>query len=647
MTHFSQKGLSIVMKVSILAGSIAAVTSLIVGMLIVNGSAEIVYEDALNRLKYETNIKSLRLISDIKNLSSDTQYLAGTPPISGIPRAINNNGIDPLDNSSLQLWKNRLKKIFTELVRAKPNYLQLRYIGISNGGKELIRVDRKGDNIRVIPDNELQKKGDTAYVKGVMNSKPGDVFLSDVTLNRELGKISEPHTPVIRAAMPIYFNNKVFGLVVINMEFGEIFRDLIENTPRELIPYVTNEEGQFLAHPNMAMTYGFDHGHDKKIQTIYSDFDLNKSHDLRDTEFTVETNGDVVHVIKAHYDPAKKDRYFAVMMATSYKNLQSKSNELRLQSFTIMGVLVFISLVVAAVLASKLLSPLRLISIASENIAKGREVSDLPVSSHDEIGELARSFDKMLHQLKDKEHELIISQARVHYSNKMASLGEMAAGMAHEINSPIQTINFIAQRVQRQLNKNISNKDIDDSMIKITSNVNKITEIIDSLRKLSRGSTNDDFLDISLSELIEDVINMCGERFKVNNVSFEVNYHNLSKNTLIQCQRLQISQVLINLVNNAYDAIQLLDNKWIKIDLDKVFGKILISITDSGPGITEDIVDRIFEPMFTTKDIGKGTGLGLSISSEIISKHNGLFYVDKDNGNTRFIIELPVVHTIK
>lgn len=89
------------MKVSLLTGSVAALASLIVGTLIVNGSSSIVYDNALSRLKYETNIKSLRLVTDIKNLSDDTHYLAGTPPVSGIPRAIKNGGIDPKDNSSL------------------------------------------------------------------------------------------------------------------------------------------------------------------------------------------------------------------------------------------------------------------------------------------------------------------------------------------------------------------------------------------------------------------------------------------------------------------------------------------------------------------------------------------------------------------
>ncbi|MDH5600795.1 MAG: HAMP domain-containing histidine kinase, partial [Gammaproteobacteria bacterium] len=425
----------------------------------------------------------------------------------------------------------------------------------------------------------------------------------------------------------------------------EIFKNIITNTPRQLTPYITNENGYFLAHPNLKMTYGFDHGNDYTIQKTYNDFNLRKDNDLRDVEFTVTSNGDVLHVVKAFYDPAQTDRFFAVMLATSYENLQSGSKQLRLQSFLIMGLLVIISLIVAAILASRLLHPLQLISVAADDLAHGREVSNLPVEANDEIGELARSFDNMHMQLEEKERQLIISQGHVHHANKLTALGEMASGMAHEINSPIQTISLIAQRVQRQLKKNISDEDIHESMEKITSSVNKISEIIDSLRKVSRASTKDEFKFTKLKELIEDVINMSDERFKVNNVHFEVNYYNLSENTLIQCQRLQLSQVLINLVNNAYDAIQSLEDKWIIIDFEKRGEIIQVSVTDSGAGIADDIQDKIFEPMFTTKEIGKGTGLGLSISNDIITKHNGTFYIDKESKNTRFIIELPILYS--
>jgi len=646
MTHKRPKvGLSIAMKVALLAGSVAALASLIVGTLIVSSSSDIVYENALNRLKYETNIKSLKLVSDIKNLSSDALYLAGTPPIKGIPRTIYNGGIDPLDNSNEQKWKNRLATIFSELIRAKPNYLQIRYIGIADNGKEIVRVNRQGIRIRTIPAIELQTKGKTTYFKNAAKLHLGEVYLSDVTLNREYGKISKPHTPVIRAATPIYFNNKVFGILVINMNFGEIFDSLIKNTPRHLTPYVTNEAGYFLAHPNMSMTYGFDFDTNHKIQAIYNNFDLKHTNDIRDTEYSLESNGDVIHVVEAHYDPENQERYFAVMLATSRKHLQSASYQLQYESVLVMALLVIISLVIAGVLASKLMQPLKLISIASDDLAKGREITNLPIKSQDEIGELARAFDNMRHQLDDKERELIISQGHVHHANKMASLGEMASSMAHEINTPIQSINLIAQRVQRQLKKNLSHEEINDSMKKITTSVAKVSEIINSLRNVSRDSTQDEFIETRLCDLIGDAVNMTEERFRVNNVDFNINFHNVSENTLLQCQRLQISQVLINLVNNAYYAIKELDNKWIEISIQKISNKIRFSVTDSGRGIPDENLERIFEPMFTTKEVGDGTGLGLSISSDIVAQHDGLLYVDKESKNTCFIFEIPIIHT--
>jgi len=641
MSQYKKKGLSIVMKMSLLAGSVAAIASLIVGTLIVSGTADIVYQNALNRLRYQTNIKSLGLLADIKNLSGDAQYLAGTPPIKGIPRAIMNGGVDPLDKSDLSEWKSRLTIIFSELIHAKPNYIQIRYIGVANNGQELIRVERSGNKIRRIKGESLQRKGDTTYFKEAVKLNSGQVYLSDITLNREYEKVSEPYVPVIRAATPVYFNDELFGILVINMEFGKIFDDLVKSTPRELIPYVTNEDGYFLAHPDKSYTYGFDLGNENKIQTIYKDFDLKKKGDIRDVEFTLESTGDVLHVVKSYFDPSQQERFFAVMLATSYENLQSGSTSLRYQSFGIMALLIVVSLVVASVLASKLMRPLQKISAAAKDLAKGREILELPIKKGDEIGELARSFEFMRGQLKEKERELIISQGHVHNANKMTSLGEMAAGMAHEINSPIQAISLMAQRVQRQLKKGMSPEDINTSMENIAGSVKKVSEIIDSLSRVSRDSTDDEFEKIKIGFLIEDVLNITGERFKVNNVAFDVIYHNATEDSVVECQRLQISQVLINLVNNSYDAIKESDEKWIRIDISISSEKMKISVTDSGKGIPAEIMDKIFEPMFTTKEVGKGTGLGLSISRDIIAKHSGVFYIEDSAINTSFVLEIP------
>lgn len=238
------------------------------------------------------------------------------------------------------------------------------------------------------------------------------------------------------------------------------------------------------------------------------------------------------------------------------------------------------------------------------------------------------------------------SMRREHHANKMASLGKMAAGMAHEINTPMQAISLIAQRVQYQLKKNVPLEDISSSMGKIIGSVNKVSALIDSLRNVSRDSTGDEFIDTRLSDVVVDAVNMSEENFRLNNVHFDVNYHDVSEDTIIQCQRLQISQVLINLINNAYDEIYAMTDKWIKVNVTEIGNKIQIAVTDSGSGIPGEIIDKIFEPMFTTKDIGKGTGLGLSISNDIVLTHNGRLYVDKESTNTCFVMELPMSHAV-
>lgn len=643
VTKYLKKDLSIVAKISILAGGVVALVSTIIGSFVINDSSDILYENALNRLQYETNYKSLGLVSDIKNLSDDAKYLAATPPIKGIPRTLANKGIDPTDNSSVKVWKERLSIIFSELIRAKSNYLQIRYIGVHDGGKELVRIERSGKLIQKVSENKLQQKGQTPYFKHTLKLHPGDVYLSEITLNREFGQISLPHTPVIRAATPVFFQNKLFGILVINMSFDKIFEDLILNTPRELIPYVTNEKGYFLAHTNKKMTYGFEFNKETTIQSIYSGFKLNNSDDVRDVEFNVKHNDDVIHVVKAFYDPTNEERYIAIMLEASHKNLQAHSTQLKYKNYLLTGVLVIISIIIAALLASRLLKPLHSITQAAHDFAQGREVSGLPTDSNDEIGELARSFDDMHHQLKDKEGELILSQERVHYASKMASLGKMAASMAHEINTPIQTVNLVAERVQRQLKKNMSREEINSSMDKIISSVHKVSDIIDSLRKVSRDSKSDPFTNVKIDELLQDSVNMTEERFNVNNVNFKVEYHDISPNSLVQCQSLQMSQVLINIINNAYDAIEKLEDKWITVDVRHISEKLQISITDSGLRVADDIIEKMFEPLYTSKDIGKGTGLGLSISREIITNHNGLLYIDKKSDNTRFVIEIPLV----
>ena len=243
-------------------------------------------------------------------------------------------------------------------------------------------------------------------------------------------------------------------------------------------------------------------------------------------------------------------------------------------------------------------------------------------------------------ELNVKEKQLLDSQARAHYANKMASLGEMAGGMAHEINSPLQAISLTAFRVKSKV-KEMDSNEIIESMTKVDSAVTRISNIIESLRNLSRDSANDPFVNEKVLDIVNDATGITIERFKNNGIEFTINYHDDSKNSSLVCLRLKVAQILVNLLNNAFDAARDSKDCWIKLDVFDTSDSIKFSVTDSGTGVPAEIQDRIFEPMYTSKDIGQGTGVGLSISSDIAKNHGGSLQLDMQSPFTRFVLSLP------
>ncbi len=133
---------------------------------------------------------------------------------------------------------------------------------------------------------------------------------------------------------------------------------------------------------------------------------------------------------------------------------------------------------------------------------------------------------------------------------------------------------------------------------------------------------------------------LCAERFKNNGVQIDAKG---ICDTTVFCRETQISQVILNLLNNAFDATQEFEQRWIKIAAEVTPNSMVqISVTDSGKGIAKEHQDKIMLPFFTTKALGKGTGLGLSISLGIMEANKGKIYLDKTCTNTRFILELPI-----
>jgi len=224
---------------------------------------------------------------------------------------------------------------------------------------------------------------------------------------------------------------------------------------------------------------------------------------------------------------------------------------------------------------------------------------------------------------------------------KMSSLGEMAAGVAHEINNPLGIIMGYAAHLFREMTLGTPVTDrMIDKVGKITKTTERIGKIVNALRTFSREAENDPFQGANVRAIVEDALYFCSENFKLHKIEIrvvgdgDIDFH---------CRQTQICQVLVNLINNSFEAVQKLPEKWVEISVaGPTDGRFQISITDSGKGISEKIADKIMQPFFTTKEIGKGTGLGLSVSKGIIESHQGTLFLDSNCPNTRFVVDLPM-----
>jgi signal transduction histidine kinase len=242
---------------------------------------------------------------------------------------------------------------------------------------------------------------------------------------------------------------------------------------------------------------------------------------------------------------------------------------------------------------------------------------------------------------KKIEMDLAKARSEAEHTGRLAALGEMISSLAHEIRNPLAIISARAMNLpilaaKEPLNVEVATKE----GRRFAEMVDRISKIINTVLKFSRGEKDAPMLVTSLKTLLDEVRMLTDIKCKSGSVEFKLNVPDDSIE--FECQQLQMSQVLINMVNNAVDAIHQLQSKWVEIHAKKIGDKLQIRIIDSGLGIPAEIREKMTQPFFTTKEPGKGTGLGLSISRSIIDKHCGKFWIDAEAPNTTFVIELPI-----
>lgn len=250
---------------------------------------------------------------------------------------------------------------------------------------------------------------------------------------------------------------------------------------------------------------------------------------------------------------------------------------------------------------------------------------------------------KILGTIQDISEKVVIEEiaknekSKALQSAKLASLGEMSAGIAHEINNPLAMIASSAGTIMRYKDDSEKFARKIDTIVKATM---RISKIVNGLRKFSRSSAVKEYKIHQAKNIISEALMFT--EIKSNRFSTPVSFEGFSESS-IYCDEIEIGQVFINLINNGIDAVKDTEERWVKVSLLENKNEVIIQVRDSGKGIPDHVVKKLFQPFFTTKVVGEGTGLGLSIVKGILDEHKATIEVLSNDTNTCFEVRFKKV----
>ncbi len=401
--------LGIAKKISLVSILFVVVTAGVVVVIFYNTTNTELMKHALRNLSHEAAKKSIDFTDKIDVLREEVRFLAGIPPIQGIIRARKNSGKDDAGKSTDQQWRRRLEHIFLSRLQTSSSYLQIRYIDAM--GEELVRVERKQERVYVVTVPDLQNKSDRPYVKEIIKLKKGEVYLSDINLNREHGHIAEPHVVVLRVAMPVFDNKGIaFGFVIINVDFGKQLERIKQKYVKgSRILYIADSKGSYLVHPDPKKRFGSDVGSSYRMQKEFprvSTLLLPQNRESNLTALPQGTNSMATAFTKITYGSANPGRFIIVGIAQPYTKIVLAWGAMLESSIAWSLVLILFSGLFASRFSALLVKPLEQITHSVDSFMHGGSTGSLPVSRKDEIGVLAKSFRSLMNRVAMSEDEL-------------------------------------------------------------------------------------------------------------------------------------------------------------------------------------------------------------------------------------------------
>lgn len=352
-------------------------------------------------------IQGTEIGRSIKSLRQDVLFLSKLPPVSGIIRATENNGFDPRDKNDYATWVARFQDILVAFIEAHPEYSRARLIGVAEGGKVLARVVRHDGRVEITPKQLLGAKGNSNYFKAGLSLQEGQVYLSDINLEKDDNKLEVPHQLTLRAVTPIFnASGQLFGMVVLNMDMQPLLKASLKTIPVAFDGYIANQHGYYLSHPDSNRDYEFEFG---RKANIGDDFPVLKSMletralsnlQLQPVDGGVSGYVAAQRILLDDQDPTK---FLLLACHISQQKIEANSHITSLPNVLNVTLIAIIFAALFLWILRRTFIPLNRITTAAREIAAGNHSLRLTESGKDEIGQLSAALNNMLDELSGHE----------------------------------------------------------------------------------------------------------------------------------------------------------------------------------------------------------------------------------------------------
>jgi len=354
----------------------------------------------------------------------------------------------------------------------------------------------------------------------------------------------------------------------------------------------------------------------------------------------IQDSGDILKILEIEipiFVTGSQDRWGSIKIGLSLEETRKEMQQTRLMLLLIGGGGLLIGVVGAILLAQRITGPLKKLVEATVRISKGKLAQRIDITSQDEIGNLAKSFNKMSRQLLLTRKKMEEANIKLIQAEKLASIGRISAGIAHEIRNPLTSVKLNIQKLMQSENLNeIEKEHLDISQEGIKHMEKSIKDLLDFTRA---SELNVDWF--SVEQVLEESIKTLADSLELKRVNLVKNFQDELPQALVDGDKLR--QVFLNILRNAHEAVEEGGQITISLSLlkERLSEIIKVEIADDGCGIPEKEREIIFELFYTTK--ATGVGLGLAIARKIIEQHNGsIRVIENETKGASFEILIPV-----